>query len=157
MILTYKRGIFLCFCRSISIYCSRISHVKSDNVFSFINLVGQVKLGQQVRQEITQHKKLKPIQSQEGYQVSFAILRTAALRRCSHLTIFSSQESLIPISTAFLQLKMSVLIQVLIFLAAIFFLSSDSSVRDCSIELCQLCSYRNEVHKKIIPTQGSSL
>lgn len=51
----------------------------------------------------------------------------------------------------FVQLKLSVLIQVLTFLTAILLFSSDGFVRDCSTELQQLCLKTNELHKKNYP------
>lgn len=81
---------------------------------------GETRSANEARDDTTQ-KAQNPAQRQEGYQVLFAVLRTAALGRCSYLAIFSSQKSPMPISTAFPQPKLSVLIQVLTFLAAILF------------------------------------
>lgn len=50
---------------------------------------GETGSASEARDETTQ-KAQNPDQRWEGYQVSFAILRTAALRGCSYLAIFSS-------------------------------------------------------------------
>lgn len=105
-----------------------------------------MRLGQQVRQEMTQQRKLKT-HSKARKNIRYLLqYQRLLLLENAHVLQFSLPKSLEAHQPDFFQLKLSVLVQVLTFAATVMFFSSDGFVRDRSTELQQQCLKRNELH-----------